>query len=137
MLQIDLSELERTVDDLQHDVRLVKDLSRDAYFLDLAKDAINKNFEDIWKSKGVAINENWNGRTLVKTGNLRNSLTTNRIQLRVAGDILYFESTVYYAGFVNELYQFYGITPETSKKLTEAVGTILKRRGKLNWTVNR
>jgi len=137
MLQIDLSELERTVDDLKHDVRLVQDLSRDAYFLDLAKDAINKNFEAIWRSKGVAINEDWNGRTLVKTGNLRNSLTTNRIQLRVAGDILYFESTVYYAGFVNDLYRFYGITQETSKKLSEAVGTILKRRGRLNWTVNR
>lgn len=136
MLRIDLSDFEETVKDLQHDVQLVQDLSNDQYFRDQMKRIINQNFEDVWRSQGAAINENWNGRTLVKTGNLRNSLTSNRLQLRTTNNAFFFTSSVPYASYVNDLYQYFGITPEATEEITELYGDVLKIQGRLNWTTN-
>jgi len=134
MLEIDLSQFERVVEDLKHDVNLIQDFTNDQYFRSQITEIINKNFQDIWNTQGSSIGENWKGRTLVKTGNLRNSLTTPRISVRVTNNVVYFNSPVPYASFVNEMYRFYGVSAETTEEIAELWGDVLRTQGRLNWT---
>lgn len=137
MLRIDLTELKEVVQRLDHDVKLISNLEQNDYFREVCRDIIKKNFTEVWRSKGRAINEDWAGRTLVKSGNLRDSLTTNRIDVAFVGGALVFSSPVYYSTFVNDLYKFYGITEAANDDLTSAVGEVLRREGQLQWSVNR
>jgi len=134
MLKIDLSSLQDVARRLKHDVELIQDLEQNDYFREVCKNIIKKNFREVWSSQGASINEDWNERTLVKTGNLRDSLTTNRINITITKNTLIFNSTVPYASFVNDLYKFYGLSAATENDLSSAVGEVLRRQGKLNWT---
>ena len=110
MLSMNFTEMVGLAGRLKHDVQLVQRAMTDQQFVDHIRDIIKQNFKDVWASQGAAINENWNDNTLVDTGNLRSSLTTNRIQLRVVNGVLTFESDVSYSSFVNSAYTFYGLT---------------------------
>ena len=133
-MELDLSQLEAVIDDLNHDLGLLQELEDNQVFRAEVQKILQKNFTDIWATRGAAINESWDGHTLVQTGNLRNSLTTNRLQIRVIGNRLYFESNVSYAPYVNDLYRFYGITPTAADALDDAVSEVLKKNGKLRWS---
>ena len=133
MLQIDFSEFREVVADLQHDVDLLKDLEEDRVFIEAVREAIKDNFREVWSTQGTAIGEDWSGRTLVKTGNLRSSLTTDRLKITITRQALIFSSDASYGRYVNELYRWAGISPRTQNKINDAVGEVLRRKGKLTW----
>jgi len=135
MLSMNFSDMVGLTSRLKHDVRLVQRAMSDQQFIDYIRDIIKQNFKDVWASQGAAINENWNDKTLVDTGNLRSSLTTNRIQLRVVNGVLTFESDVSYSKFVNDMYVFYGLTDKARTDIQgESIGWLLKNQGRLRWT---
>lgn len=136
MFSVDYSELVELVDDLEHDLNMVKDLADDDTFVEELRTIMADNFGDIWVTKGRAIGSDWNGKTLVQTGNLRDSLRNEmRLRVRRVGpNLLVFDSSVFYAQYVNQLYRFYGITDEAEGDMASAVGAVLRKKGKLNWS---
>ena len=136
MFSIDYSELVELVDDLEHDLNMVKDLADDDTFVEELRTIMAENFSDIWVTKGQAIGSDWNGKSLVQTGNLRDSLRNEmRLRVRRVGpNLLVFDSSVFYAQYVNSLYRFYGITDEAEGDMASAVGAVLRKKGKLNWS---
>jgi hypothetical protein len=136
MFSIDYTELVELVDDLEHDLNMVKDIADDDTFVEELRTIMADNFGDIWVTKGRAIGSDWNGKTLVQTGNLRDSLRNEmRLRVRRVGpNLLVFDSSVFYAQYVNSLYRFYGITDEAEGDMASAVGAVLRKKGKLNWS---
>jgi hypothetical protein len=136
MFSIDYTELVELVDDLEHDLNMVKDIADDDTFVEELRTIMADNFGDIWVTKGRAIGSDWNGKTLVQTGNLRDSLRNEmRLRVRRVGpNLLVFDSSVFYSQYVNSLYRFYGITDEAEGDMASAVGAVLRKKGKLNWS---
>ena len=134
MLNFDTSDLDNLVDALDHDTDLLAGLISDEIFLDRLTELVSENFERVFGTKGSNIGEDWNGRTLVKTGNLKLSLTSpSRLNVQVFGNQVTFSSTVYYAGYVNDLYVFYGVDNEFDRALSRLVTNFLKDYGELEW----
>ena len=134
MLAFDAGEIQDLVSALEHDGALLQNLIQDDVFLDRLTELVSENFERVFGSKGSNIGEDWNGRTLVKTGNLKLSLTSpNRLNVQVAGNAVTFSSTVYYAGYVNDLYVFYGVDNEFDRALSRLVTNFLRDYGELEW----
>ena len=135
MFTFDFTELVELVDDLEHDLNMVKDIADDDTFVEELRTIMADNFGDIWVTKGRAIGSDWNGRTLVQTGNLRDSLRNEmRLRVRRVGpNLLVFDSPVFYAQYVNSLYRFYGVTDEAEGDIASAVGAVLRQKGKLRW----
>lgn len=77
---------------------------------------IQRNFETIWNTKGVAIGADWKGNDLVKTGELRRSLTGATIT--TDKNSISITATPPYASYVNAKYLFMELTPETKRDLT-------------------
>jgi len=136
MFTFDFTELVELVDDLEHDLNMVKDIADDDMFVEELRTIMADNFGDIWVTKGRAIGSDWNGRTLVQTGNLRDSLRNEmRLRVRRVGpDLLVFDSSVFYARYVNQMYRFYGVTDEAEGDIASAVGAVLRQKGKLRWS---
>ena len=136
MFAFDYRELIELVDDLEHDLNMVKDIADDDTFVEELRSIMADNFGDIWVTKGRAIGSDWNGRTLVQTGNLRDSLRNEmRLRVRRVGpNLLVFDSSVFYAQYVNQLYRFYGVTDEAEGDIASAVGAVLRQKGRLNWS---
>lgn len=136
MFSVDYSELVELVDDLEHDLNMLKDLADDDTFVEELRTIMADNFGDIWVTRGRAIGSDWNEKTLVQTGNLRDSLRNEmRLRVRRVGpNLLVFDSSVFYAQYVNQLYRFYGITDEAEGDMASAVGAVLRKKGKLNWS---
>ena len=135
MLSMNFSDMLSLTSRLKHDTLLVKRAMSDQQFIDHLQDIIKQNFKDVWDSQGAAIDSDWAGRTLVDTGNLKSSLTTNRIQVRVVNGVVLFESNVSYSRFVNDLYTFYGLTNKAQRQIKgESIGWLLKNQGQLRWT---
>jgi phage gpG-like protein len=78
-----------------------------------------ESFEDVWSSEGQAIGEDWNGRTLVQTGRLRDSLTSP-VVLRINGGWRV-ETRVPYASFVEDRYRFMALTDEAAQRIAQYV----------------
>lgn len=98
------------------------------------RDIVADNYQEIWSSKGAAINSNWNGNTLVKSGRLRNSLTNpNQLQVRQAGGLISFGTSVPYGKYVNGMYRFEGLTADAIDKIDDLVEKFLDTRTKANW----
>ena len=134
MLTFDTSEIQDLVSALEHDGRLLQNLIQDDVFLDRLTKLISKNFDRVFATKGSNIGSNWNGNTLVKTGNLKLSLISpNRLNVQVFGNAVTFSSTVYYAGYVNDLYVFYGVDNEFDRALSRLVTNFLRDYGELEW----
>ena len=134
MLTFDTSGIQDLVSALEHDARLLQNLIQDDVFLDRLTELVSENFERVFGSQGSNIGEDWNGRTLVKTGNLKLSLTSpNRLNVQVFGNAVTFSSTVYYAGYVNDLYVFYGVDNEFDRALSRLVTNFLRDYGELEW----
>ena len=134
MLKMDMSEMIGLAGRLKHDARLIQRAMQDQQFIDHIRDIVKQNFRDVWASKGAAIDQDWAGRTLVQTGNLRNSLTTDRIEMRVINGVLTFESRVTYSKFVNDMYTYYGLTDKAQRQIQgESIGWLLKNQGRLRW----
>ena len=134
MLTFDTSEIQDLVSALEHDGTLLKNLIQDDVFLDRLTELVSENFERVFDTKGFNIGEDWNGNTLVKTGNLKLSLTSpNRLNVQVFGNAVTFSSTVYYAGYVNDLYVFYGVDNEFDRALSRLVTNFLRDFGELEW----
>lgn len=76
---------------------------------------IQKNFENIWNTRGAAINSDWQGNDLVNTGSLRRSLTGGTIN--VSGTTISITATPPYASYVNDKYTFMQLTEETKRDL--------------------
>ena len=134
MLAFDAGEMQDLVSALEHDGALLQNLIQDDVFLDRLTELVSENFERVFGSQGSNIGEDWNGRTLVKTGNLKLSLTSpNRLNVQVFGNAVTFSSTVYYAGYVNDLYVFYGVDNEFDRALSRLITNFLRDYGELEW----
>ena len=134
MLAFDTSEIKDLVSALENDGVLLQNLIQDDVFLYRLTKLISKNFDRVFATKGSNIGSNWNGNTLVKTGNLKLSLISpNRLNVQVFGNAVTFSSTVYYAGYVNDLYVFYGVDNEFDRALSRLVTNFLRDYGELEW----
>lgn len=125
--------VEQVFENIQDDLE-----NLDAYLaggvVDDLRDIVADNYQDVWSSKGAAINSNWNGNTLVKSGRLRNSLTNpNQLQVRQAGGLISFGTSVPYGKYVNAMYRFEGLTSEAIGQIDDLVEEFLDTRTKANW----
>ena len=125
--------VEQVFENIQDDLE-----NLDAYLaggvVDDLRDIVADNYQDVWSSKGAAINSNWNGNTLVKSGRLRNSLTNpNQLQVRQAGGLISFGTTIPYGKYVNAMYRFEGLTAEAIEQIDDLVEEFLDTRTKANW----
>jgi len=135
MISFDVSGFEAVFNDLEHDMRLLINLLDDPTFLDLLRGLLANNFDRVWGSQGASIGENWNGRTLVKTGRLRASLTRpGQIQFTISNNQVTFTSGVSYSKYVNDMYRFYGVDDTFDNSLGDLVNGYLQQYGKLQWT---
>ena len=134
MIGFETEGFEAVVEALDHDIKLLANLLDDSNFLDLLTGLVANNFDRVWRSEGASIGEDWNGRTLVKTGRLRASLTTpGAIDLQVVGDFAVFSSRVSYDRYVDGRYRFYGVDPIFDSALGDLVNGFLKQYGRLQW----
>jgi len=135
MISFDVRGFEAVFNDLEHDMRLLINLLDDPTFLDLLRGLLANNFDRVWGSQGASIGENWNGRTLVKTGRLRASLTRpGQIQFTISNNQVTFTSGVSYSKYVNDMYRFYGVDDTFDNALGDLVNGYLQQYGKLQWT---
>jgi hypothetical protein len=135
MIQFDVSGFNAVFEDLEHDMRLLINLLDDPTFLDLLRGLLANNFERVWGSEGANIGSDWNGRTLVKTGRLRASLTRpGQIQFTISNDKVTFTSSVGYDKYVNDMYRFYGVDSTFDSALGDLVNGYLQQYGKLSWS---
>ena len=135
MISFDVSGFEAVFNDLEHDMRLLINLLDDPTFLDLLRGLLANNFDRVWGSQGASIGEDWNGRTLVKTGRLRASLTRpGQIQFTISNNQVTFTSGVSYSKYVNDMYRFYGVDDTFDNALGDLVNGYLQQYGKLQWT---
>lgn len=129
-----LDQLESIVEDLKTDLMSLDNYLSNEVDEDL-RAIIAGNFEQIWATKGSAIGEDWNGRTLVDTGALRNSLTNpGELMVTVQNGLITFGSNVSYAPYVNAMYTFEGLTPEAVSQIDNLVYNFLIRRTRGNWS---
>tara|TARA_R100001198_G_C5239095_1_gene216451 strand:+ start:1907 stop:2320 length:414 start_codon:yes stop_codon:yes gene_type:complete len=129
-----MDELLGLLDDLESDLTSLGMLPEEHTFVNLMTDVVAENFSEVWDSQGAAIGEFWNGRTLVKSGNLRGSYSSpTRLRVSVQGDTITFGSNVSYAPYVNDMYTFQGITQSTSGKVSGIVDKWLQENAKLQW----
>lgn len=135
-IEIDgMDELLGMLDDLESDLTSLGMLPEEHTFVNLMTDLVANNFAEIWNSQGSAIGESWNGRTLVDTGNLRGSYKDpTALRVTVSNDTITFGSNVSYAPYVNDMYQFIGITQATAANSANIVDQWLRENGKLNWS---
>jgi len=134
MLSFDTSDLSSLSAAIDHDTELLSNLITDNEFIDRLTNLVSENFDRVFSTEGSNIGENWNGRSLVKTGNLKLSLTSpSRLNVQVFGNEVTFSSTVYYAGYVNDLYVFYGVDNIFDMELSNLVTDFLKDYGQLEW----
>ena len=124
--------VEQVFENIQDDLE-----NLDAYLaggvVDDLRDIVADNYQDVWSSKGAAINSNWNGNTLVKSGRLRNSLANpNKLQVRQAGGLISFGTSVPYGKYVNAMYRFEGLTAEAIEQIDDLVEEFLDTRTKAN-----
>lgn len=135
MIQFDVSGFNAVIEDLEYDMRLLINLLDDPTFLDLLRGLLANNFDRVWVSQGASIGEDWDGRTLVKTGRLRASLTRpGQIQFVISNDKVTFTSGVSYAKYVNDRYTFYGVDNTFDSALGDLVNGYLRQYGKLQWS---
>jgi len=135
MIRFDVSGFEAVIGKLQHDMQLLINLLDDPTFIDLLRGLLANNFDRVWSSKGASIGEDWDGRTLVKTGRLRASLTRpGQIQFTISGNEVTFTSGVGYDRYVNDTYRFYGVDNTFDNALGDLVNGYLKQYGQLQWT---
>lgn len=125
--------VEQLFEDIQDDLQ-----NLDAYLaagvINDMRDIVADNYQDIWSSKGAAINSNWNGNTLVKSGRLRNSLTNpNQLVVRQTGGLISFGTSVPYGKYVNDMYRFEGLTADAVDQIDDLVEEFLDNRTKANW----
>jgi len=81
------------------------------------------------------IGEDWEGHDLVRTGNLRNSLTTaSRIRVTRVGSLVFFGSDVSYAEYVNDDYTFIGLSDPAQQAINNVVTQWLEVKGNLPWS---
>ncbi len=129
-----MDQLLQMLDDLESDLNSLGMLAEEPSFVQMATDLVGQNMDEVWASKGSAINESWNGNTLVKTGNLRNSWRNpNSLRVSVQGNIITFGSNVSYSPYVNNTYTFIGVTNRTQNEAAGLVDKWLQQNGKLNW----
>ncbi len=129
-----IDEMLGLLDDLESDLVSLGMLPEERTFVDLVTDIVAENFSDVWNSQGAVIGESWNGNTLVDSGNLRGAYSSpTRLAVSVASDTITFGSNVSYAPYVNDLYEFTGVTQGTAADFGNAVDQWLRQNGKLQW----
>lgn len=134
MIGFETEGFEAVINALDHDMKLLVNLLDDPNFLDLLRGLVANNFDRVWATQGANIGEDWNGRTLVKTGRLRASLTTpGAIDLDIVGDFAVFSSRVSYDRYVDGRYRFYGLDPIFDNALGDLVNGFLQQYGRLTW----
>jgi len=134
MLDFQTSDLEDLIESIEHDSNLIRNIIQDSSFIDQLTDLVAENFDRVFATEGSNIGEDWNGNTLVKTGTLKLSLTSpSSLSVQVFGDSVTFSSTVFYAGYVNDMYTFTGVDSQFDADLSNLVTDFLKQNGKLDW----
>lgn len=135
MIRVDVSDFKDVIRDLTSDMGGLQQYLRSTGFETELRELVGQNFEVVWSSKGAVIGENWDGNTLVDTGNLRDSLTTpGRLNVTQVGDRLVFSSDASYAPYVNARFSFYGLSPQTESAIVELINRWLKTYGQLRWS---
>jgi hypothetical protein len=130
-----LDSLNDLIKKAQHDAQILSSITKDPYFIQRAEEIIAQNFDEVWDSEGGVIGSDWNGRDLVQTGNLRDSLTNGgSLKVTISGNMIIFGSTVEYAQYVNDDYPFFGFTQYTAQRLGDLIGEFLQIRGELDWS---
>jgi hypothetical protein len=134
MIKFNGDDLVRTMGYLEEDLITLSKMIDDPSFINSLKLLVASNFDRVWASEGSNINQDWNGRTLVKSGRLKLSLTTpGSLNLTIIGDQVLIQSSVNYARYVNDRYVFYGVDETFDQELTMLVQNYLSQRGKLKW----
>ena len=134
MLSFDATSFVQTLEDLQQDALALGNILQDSSFIADLEVLVANNFDRVWGTQGANIASDWNGNSLVKTGNLKLSLTSpGALRLEIIGDTVTISSDVYYDRYVNDLYRFYGVDDTFDSQLSRLIEQYLVREGKLNW----
>ena len=88
------------------------------------------NAQTIWNSEGAAIQEDWNGRTLVRTGLLRASASSATVTL--AGSRITLTHGPFYAQFVANRYTFSGLSRMLPSG--ETLGDVILNNATVDWS---
>jgi len=130
-----INDVKEWVELAQRDLLLLANINDDAFYIDQLREIIAGNFQAVWSSDGSIIGENWDGNDLVRTGNLRNSLTSaSRIRVTRVGSLVFFGSDVSYAEYVNDDYTFIGLSDPTQQAINNVVTQWLEVKGNLPWS---
>ncbi len=133
MIKFDFSDLSAVLDDVQDDLEGLENYIDRGMELDL-RNVVAESYTDIWRTRGAAIDSDWNGNDLVQSGRLRNSLTKpSALVVRRSGNVLTFGTAVPYGKYVNERYRFEGLVPGTEERIAELIEEYMDTRTKLNW----
>ena len=123
MIRIDFSSLLGRIDAWQDNAQSFFDSPELSTYI---TELVRENFRDIWDSEGDAIGEDWNGLTLVRSGNLRASWEEASV-LPIPGGYR-ITTPVPYSSFVNDRYTFVALTEQTADELAEFVASNLLER---------
>jgi len=130
-----INEVKDWIEFAQRDLLLLADINDDSFYIEQLREIIANNFRSVWSSDGSIIGEDWDGHDLVRTGNLRNSLTTaSRIRVTRVGSLVFFGSDVSYAEYVNDDYTFIGLSDPAQQAINNVVTQWLEVKGNLPWS---
>lgn len=130
-----INDVKDWVELAQRDLLLLANINDDAFYIDQLREIIAGNFQSVWNSDGSIIGEDWDGNDLVRTGNLRNSLTSaSRIRVTRVGSLVFFGSDVSYAEYVNDDYTFIGLSDQAQQAINNVVTQWLEVKGNLPWS---
>lgn len=129
-----IDEVDNLLDMLKRDLNSLAVVQDNEYFMARLRDIIAENFQSVWSSDGGIIGEDWDDNDLVDSGNLRDSLTSaSRLKITKVGSLIIVSSEVYYAEYVNDRDQFYGLSSPAQTAINGLISEWLLRNGNLNW----
>lgn len=135
MLKVTVTGLGGLLEDLRHDSSILVGLASNQAFIDDLRDIVANNFDRVFDTRGSNIGSNWNGNDLVRSGELKLSVTSpGRLDVQLVGNAVVFSSTVNYSKHVNNRYEFFGIDDTFNRELGNLVSNYLQDSSKLNWS---
>lgn len=144
-VEIDLSELQSVVDNIQHDLDFLKGLINDPEFERCVREIVARDEASTFSTHGGNLGTDWGpyaassdraGQpvTLIRTGALHRSLTIGQnLNLYIADDAMYISSEVPYAKYVDANYTLVALSDGSLGEIDALVKRLLIQHGRLNW----
>jgi hypothetical protein len=85
------------------------------------KDVIKGNFSSVWATEGASIGADWDGHSLVKSGALKQDMTSGR-GITITNNLITIKSTKPYASYVNKRYRFMALSSRSLKAIASIYG---------------